>query len=71
MQASYRAICAEMRLAQSAAIGALADGAARCALLPRAAANAGRAGAGLARVSTMGLLSQSDNLPGRRGAVRD
>jgi hypothetical protein len=33
MQANYRAILTEMLLAQSAAIGALADGAARCALL--------------------------------------
>jgi hypothetical protein len=33
MQANYRAIFTEMLLAQSAAMGAFADGAARCALL--------------------------------------
>src|SRR5450432_2903736 len=35
------------------------------------AANAGRALAGLPRVSTMVFLSQYDNLRGRRGVVRD
>jgi hypothetical protein len=39
--------------------------------LPRAAANFGRAWAGLPRVSMMVFLSRYDNLRGPRGAVRD
>lgn len=41
------------------------------ASLPRAAANVGRAFAGLPRISMMVFLSHYDNLRGRRGVVRD